>query len=282
MIKNRVRYKRLNLKKFLQILLLITPLANASKLAIIIDDIGYRNEDNAIYEMPQEVSVSIIPVSPYATERAEKAFAQQRDILIHQPMQPLSNIRIEDKALKLGMDKIQIQEIIEYARKRVPYAIGLNNHMGSAATANQQLMNYLMEILANEQLFFLDSKTNGRSVAEQTAKSFYIPALSRNIFLDDSNALNDVQKQFNSAVRYAQENELAILIGHPRKNSIKVLKQGIKNLPDDVELVKISSLWRNEKVKTPKPLIMFFEMKPAQTSTSNLNNVPLLRGVPKD
>ncbi|MBS9783219.1 MAG: divergent polysaccharide deacetylase family protein [Pasteurella sp.] len=282
MIKNRVRYKRLNLKKFLQILLLITPLANASKLAIVIDDIGYRNEDNAIYKMPLEVSVSIIPVSPYATERAEKAFAQQRDILIHQPMQPLSNIRIEDKALKLGMDKIQIQEIIEYARKRVPYAIGLNNHMGSAATANQQLMNYLMEILANEQLFFLDSKTNGRSVAEQTAKSFYIPALSRNIFLDDSNELNDVQRQFNSAVRYAQKNGLAILIGHPRKNSIKVLKQGIKNLPDDVELVKISSLWRNEKVKTPKPLIMFFEMKPAQTSTSNLNNVPLLRGVPKE
>ncbi len=282
MIKNNVIYKRLNFKKILQILLLITPLANASKLAVVIDDIGYRSEDNAIYEMPLEVSVSIIPVSPYATERAEKAFVQQRDILIHQPMQPLSNIKIEDKALKIGMEKIQIQETIDYARKRVPYAIGLNNHMGSAATANQQLMTYLMEILANEQLFFLDSKTNSQSVASQTAKSFYIPTLERHLFLDDNNSLEDVQHHFDLAVRYAQENELAILIGHPRKNSIKVLKQGIKNLPDDIELVKISSLWRNEKVKIPKPLIMFFEMKPAQTSTSNLNNVPLLRGVPKE
>ncbi len=275
-------YKRLNLKNILQILLLISPLATASKLAIVIDDIGYRSEDNAIYEMPQEVSVSIIPVSPYATNRAKKAFLQQRDILIHQPMQPLSNIRIEDKALKIGMEKKQVQETIEYARKRVPYAIGLNNHMGSAATADQQLMTYLMEILANEQLFFLDSKTNSQSVASQTAKSFYIPTLERHFFLDDSNTLSDVQAQFNSAVHYAQKNGLAILIGHPRKNSIKVLQQGTKNLPDDVKLVKISSLWRTEKVKTPKPLIMFFDVKPAQTSTSNLNYVPLLRGLPKE
>ncbi|MDG6882696.1 hypothetical protein A6A21_09265 [Phocoenobacter uteri] len=277
-----MKYKRLNFLRILQILLFISPLASASKLAIVIDDVGYRQEDYAIYDMPQEVTVSIIPVSPYATERAEKAFEQQRDVLIHQPMQPLSKIKIEDKALEVGMEKPQIQEIMDYARKRVPYAIGLNNHMGSAATADQQLMNYFMEILANEQLFFLDSKTNSKSVAAQTAKSFYIPTLERHVFLDDNNSLADVQRHFDLAVRYAQKNGLAILIGHPRKNSIKVLQQGIKNLPNDVELVKMSSLWRNEKVKISKPLIMFFEMKPAQTSTSNLNNVPLLRGVPKE
>ena len=66
------------------------------KLAIVIDDIGYHpKEDAEVLAMPKEISVAIIPAAPYAKIRNQEAKAQNHDILIHMPMHPFSNIKIE-------------------------------------------------------------------------------------------------------------------------------------------------------------------------------------------
>lgn len=126
------------------------------KLAIVIDDIGYRTkEDSAIYALPKEVSVAIIPNAPYATERAKKAYLQKRDILIHLPMQPKDKSKpIEADVLMVNDSQDEINQLIRTARRQVPYAIGLNNHMGSGATADRLTMTNLMQVLLKEQLFF--------------------------------------------------------------------------------------------------------------------------------
>lgn len=268
---------------FLLFLMLFSPLLQAGKLAIVIDDIGYRaQEDNAIYRLPKAIAVAIIPSAPMATSRAKQAFAEQRDVLIHLPMQP-QNLRqpLESHALRPGMSKEQISELIIYAREQVPHALGLNNHMGSLATTDQQLMLYLMTTLAEQKLFFLDSKTAGNSVAYQTAKQVGIPALERSIFLDDSDAYVDVERQFRLAISQARRQGVAIMIGHPRKNSIRVLQQGLANLPSDIELVSLSSLWRGEKFSPVQPFRLLFEL-PAPTSEPPFEAVPLLRGLPKE
>lgn len=252
----------------------------AGKLAIVIDDVGYRGDDLKIYAMPRALSVAIIPSSPYATERANKAFAQQRDVLIHQPMQPKGQHKIEPEALLIGMSAAQVAAKVDYAKKRVPHAIGMNNHMGSAATSDRTLMNHLMQKLAQEKLFFLDSRTIGSSVAEKVAKEHGVGALSRHIFLDDSDALADVQRQFQRAINYARKHGSAIAIGHPRKNTIAVLQHGIATLPKDIQLVSISSLWRKEKAVPVAPFILLFNDIPATTSQAPFEKVPLLRGVP--
>ncbi|WP_018651888.1 divergent polysaccharide deacetylase family protein [Actinobacillus capsulatus] len=268
---------------FLQSLLLITPLAHAGKLAIVIDDIGYRmKEDNAIYALPKEVSVAIIPVAPYATARAKKAYEQKRDVLIHLPMEPKNKQQpIESGALMIGTSEAKVAQLIQAARDQVPYAIGLNNHMGSGATADRTTMSHLMKVMEQQRLFFLDSKT-GPSVAAKVAREYGVKALERNLFLDDRDALSDVQRQFNAAIEYARKHGSAILIGHPRKNSVAVLEQGIANLPQDIQLVSMGSLWRNEMVVPERTLIMVFDNPPAPTSIAPFNAVPLLRGIPKD
>lgn len=276
-------FMRLLYALFLPILLIFTPAVDAAKLAIVIDDIGYRQtEDRAIYALPKEVSVAIIPVAPYATARAQQAYEQQRDVLIHLPMQPLKAQPIEAGALKIGMSQQQISDLIKTAREQIPYAIGLNNHMGSGATAHKQSMQYLMTALAEQQLFFLDSKTNGASVAYQTAQQAGVKALERHIFLDDSDQFADVARQFQAAIHYARKHGTAVMIGHPRKNSIAVLEAGIRDLPSDIELVSLSSLWREEQVIPEKPFILRFEIEPAPTSQAPYQSTPLLRGIPKD
>ena len=247
--------------------LLWLPVAYSAKLAIVIDDLGYHpKEDAQILALPKAVSVAIIPAAPYAKQRNQQAHQQGRDILIHMPMETVSKMKIEGGGLHLGMNQEEVNHRVQTAKKIVSHAIGMNNHMGSAATADVPLMTKLMTALRERHLFFLDSRTIGRSVAGKIAKAQGVLALDRHIFLDDSNDLADVQRQFRAAV--------------PRKNTIAVLQAGIINLPSDVQLVSMGSLWRNEKVIPPKPFIFLFSEAAAPTSVPPYENVPLLRGVP--
>lgn len=253
-----------------------------SKLAIVIDDIGYHSkEDAAIFAMPREISVAIIPAAPHARTRNQEAKSQGRDILIHMPMQPISAIKIEDGGLHLGMSAAQVNDRVNTAKNIVHDAIGMNNHMGSAATADVNLMTHLMNTLREKHLFFLDSRTIGKSVAGKVAKEQGVRSLDRHIFLDDSNELANVQHQFQAAIQYARKHGTAIAIGHPRPNTVAVLQAGINNLPEDIQLVGMSNLWRNEKVIPPKPFVLLFTEMPAPTSMEPFEPVGLLRGIPK-
>ncbi|HHF6009803.1 TPA: divergent polysaccharide deacetylase family protein [Haemophilus influenzae] len=253
-----------------------------SKLAIVIDDVGYHlKEDAAIFAMPREISVAIIPAAPHARARNQEAKSQGRDILIHMPMQPVSAVKIEDGGLRLGMSAAQVNDRVNTAKNIVRDAIGMNNHMGSAATADPQLMTYLMTALQEKHLFFLDSRTIGKSVAGKIAKEQGVRSLDRHIFLDDSNEFADVQRQFKAAIHYARKHGSAIAIGHPRPNTIAVLQAGLRNLPEDIQLVGMGNLWRNEKVIPPKPFILLFSEVPAPTSIEPFEPVGLLRGIPK-
>ncbi|HHF3546301.1 TPA: divergent polysaccharide deacetylase family protein [Haemophilus influenzae] len=253
-----------------------------SKLAIVIDDVGYHSkEDAAIFAMPREISVAIIPAAPYARARNQEAKSQGRDILIHMPMQPVSAVKIEDGGLHLGMSAAQVNDCVNTAKNIVRDAIGMNNHMGSAATADPQLMTYLMTALQEKHLFFLDSRTIGKSVAGKIAKEQGVRSLDRHIFLDDSNEFADVQRQFKAAIHYARKHGSAIAIGHPRANTIAVLQAGLNNLPEDIQLVGMGNLWRNEKVIPPKPFILLFSEVPAPTSIEPFEPVGVLRGIPK-
>ena len=253
-----------------------------NKLAIVIDDVGYHlKEDATIFAMPREISVAIIPAAPHARARNQEAKSQGRDILIHMPMQPMRAVKIEDGGLHLGMSATQVNNRVNTAKNIVNYAIGMNNHMGSAATADPQLMTYLMTALQERHLFFLDSRTIGKSVAGKIAKEQGVRSLDRHIFLDDSNELADVQHQFQVAIQYARKHGTAIAIGHPRPNTIAVLQAGLNNLPADIQLVGMGNLWRNEKVIPPKPFILLFTEMPAPTSMEPFEPVGLLRGIPK-
>lgn len=253
-----------------------------NKLAIVIDDVGYHSkEDAAIFAMPREISVAIIPAAPYARARNQEAKSQGRDILIHMPMQPVSAVKIEDGGLHLGMSEAQVNDRVNTAKNIVRDAIGMNNHMGSAATADPQLMTYLMTALQEKHLFFLDSRTIGKSVAGKIAKEQGVRSLDRHIFLDDSNEFADVQRQFKAAIHYARKHGSAIAIGHPRANTIAVLQAGLNNLPEDIQLVGMGNLWRNEKVIPPKPFILLFSEVPAPTSIEPFEPVGVLRGIPK-
>ncbi|MDH2324749.1 MULTISPECIES: divergent polysaccharide deacetylase family protein [Providencia] len=216
---------------------------SAAKLAIVIDDFGYRvKEDNQILALPAAVTIAILPSSPHGREVAEKAHQQGRDILIHMPMKPLSNQPLEKDTLSPSMSAEDIDQLIKNAIKRVPYAKGMNNHMGSEMTSSLPGMRNVMHSLSQSNLFFLDSVTIGNTQVKNAAKEYGVPTLRRHIFIDNHQSEEETRSQLNKAVAYARKHGSAVAIGHPHPSTVRALQKYLPQLPADIELVAVSSL----------------------------------------
>lgn len=217
--------------------------AFAGKLAIVIDDFGYRpQQENQVLALPANVSVAVLPNAPHAREMAVKAHNQGHEVLIHLPMAPLSKQPLEKDTLRPEMSSSEIERIIRDAVNNVPHAVGLNNHMGSAMTSNLLGMQKVIQALEQYNLYFLDSMTIGNSQAMRAANGSRVKVIKRKVFLDDSQKEADIRVQFNRAIQVARRDGSAIAIGHPHPSTVRVLQQMVYNLPADITLVRPSSL----------------------------------------
>ena len=226
----------------------------AGKLAIVIDDFGYRpHYENQVLAMPAQISVAVLPNAPHAREMATKAHNSGHEVLIHLPMAPLSKQPLEKDTLRPEMSSDEIERIIREAVDKVPYAVGLNNHMGSAMTSSLFGMQKVMQALERYDLYFLDSMTIGNSQAMRAASGTGVKVIKRKVFLDDTQNEADIRRQFNRAIDLARRNGSAIAIGHPHPSTVRVLQQMVYNLPADITLVRPGSLLNEPQVDTSTP-----------------------------
>lgn len=226
----------------------------AGKLAIVIDDFGYRpHYENQVLAMPSEISVAVLPNAPHAREMATKAHNSGHEVLIHLPMAPLSKQPLEKDTLRPEMSSDEIERIIREAVGKVPFAVGLNNHMGSAMTSSLFGMQKVMQALGRYDLYFLDSMTIGNSQAMRAASGTGVKVIKRKVFLDDTQNEADIRRQFTRAIDLARRNGSAIAIGHPHPSTVRVLQQMVYHLPADITLVRPSSLLNEPQVDTSTP-----------------------------
>lgn len=240
----------------LSLLLLMTAQATAGNIALVMDDIGYDEEDGDIFRFPKAVNVSIIPDAPLADVRHAQAKAQGRDILIHLPMEAISYQKLEPHHIRAGMSEKEVNNVMDFARKTLPAAIGLNNHMGSKATADRATMTHLMKALKKHQLHFLDSRTTHKTVAADVAKQVGLSVQSRHIFLD--NTPEEVSRQWAKAIQFARKHGTAVIIAHPRPHTLAVLKRELTRLPKDIHLVPMHQLWQGENQVKSLPFNTLF------------------------
>ncbi|HEY2455016.1 MAG TPA: divergent polysaccharide deacetylase family protein [Scandinavium sp.] len=235
------------------VLAVISP-AHAGKLSIVIDDFGYRpQQENQVLALPNAISVAVLPNAPHAREMATKAHNGGHEVLIHLPMAPLSKQPLEKDTLRPDMSSDEIDRIVREAVGKVPYAVGLNNHMGSAMTSSLFGMQKVMQTLSHYNFYFLDSMTIGNSQSMRAAVGTNVKVIKRRVFLDDTQNEADIRVQFNRAIQLARKNGSAIAIGHPHPTTVRVLQQMVYNLPPDITLVRPSSLLNEPQTDTSTP-----------------------------
>lgn len=216
-----------------------TPEPNPPRIAIIIDDLGYRSaDDRRVMDLPREVAVAIIPHSPLAADLARTAHSQAREILLHLPMQSEAELELGDAGHpnSLGIDttRSEFTRSFRASLSSVPFVSGVNNHMGSVLTRHPGHMGWLMEELrCHALLYFVDSYTTPKSVAYSTARERGVPAVRRDVFLDADLRRDSVHEAFARLKRVARRNGVALAIGHPHPETIAALRELLPSLAEE-------------------------------------------------
>lgn len=211
-------------------------------MVIIIDDLGhslYRGK-KAI-DLPGNITYAVIPFTNFARELAERAHDHGKEVMVHAPMSTVDNDPLGTGGLTANLSRGEFNSRLNDALDDVPHAQGINNHMGSDLTQRRMQMGWLMQELRWQDLYFVDSRTSGRSVAAAVATEFNVPNLSREIFLDNELDTAAIARQFRQAVARSKKYGQAVVIGHPHPETIAYLKSALPALRDEgIELVTVS------------------------------------------
>lgn len=209
-----------------------------NKVAIIIDDMGYSLEAiDTISSLGRPVTVAIIPYSPLALETATICKENHLEVILHLPLESINNDEGNHTKgmIYSGMSDEDVIKTVKKDLSQVPFIQGVNNHMGSKVTANSRLMKIILILLKERNLFFIDSRTTGSSVAYNTAQSLGIPSAYRHVFLDGELDADYIKGQLLQLFEQAQRNGFALGICHPSEETFKVLKEHF-HLVDDYNL----------------------------------------------
>lgn len=220
--------------------------AEAPRVAIIIDDLGYHlaNGRRAI-GLPGPISFSILPGTPRARVLAEHAHELGKDILLHLPLQAhKGDDHREPAEIRIDMSRARVSDVIDEALASVPHVIGINSHRGSLLTRHPGHMQWLMEeILEHGNLFFIDSYTHHDSVALQIAHENGVNATKRDVFLDPDPSPETVAREFERMKALARDQGQVIAIGHPHPATLELLERELPRLAEEgFELVSVREL----------------------------------------
>jgi uncharacterized protein len=190
-------------------------------MAVIIDDAGYSlSELQAFLDLPIPLTVAVLPGLPHSTEAARRVIASGKDLILHGPMEPDGGENPGPGVILTGMAPDQIRAMLDQDFASVPGAIGMNNHMGSKATADEAVMRVVLAYLKEHGKLFVDSRTTAETAGPRAAQALGMPILQRNIFLDDDTREEQITSWFGKAADEARARGTVVAIGHVQNRAV--------------------------------------------------------------
>lgn len=198
-------------------------------IAIVIDDIGpnRRNSLRAV-ELPAPLTMSVLPYASDLETLVARARANGHEIMVHLPMEAERGDKNPGPgALEIGQGEAKILKRMRWNLERFAGYVGINNHMGSRFTADREAMAVVMDEVARRGLLYLDSRTTPRSVGGKLARASHVPAIDRDVFLDNVPDREAIARQLALLEKIAEKHGAAVAIGHPYDATLETLAHWI-------------------------------------------------------
>ena len=212
-----------------------------AKLVLIIDDVATFEHASMIKSLGLKITPSIFPATKTHPDTPNIARSFEF-YMIHLPMQAKHFDSPEIGTLTINESFESMHEKIKKIRRDFPRAKYTNNHTGSRFTSDYDAMDKAYRALIEQGFIFVDSKTIAQTAVARAAKKYNQPYISRDIFLDDDPSAAAVRRELVAAVNLAKKRGYAIAIGHPKKNTIAVIKASKNNILKDVEVVYLKDI----------------------------------------
>jgi hypothetical protein len=106
-----------------------------------------------------------------------------------------------------------------------------------------------MADLEKRHVFFLDSRTTPRSIAEQVAREHHLPTTHRDVFIDYAETAESVAHELDRTESVARKTGSAIAIGHPKDVTLASLETWLTTLEaKGFQIVPLSTVieYRNQ------------------------------------
>ena len=208
------------------------PKKHRGDIVLILDDVGFdRQPVDGAMRIDPNINFAVVPNGHSTRADAETLHAHGFEVLCHLPMEPDDYPRRSagPGAVMTSMSDGEIAAATVANVRAVPFARGVNNHMGSRATADRRVMTDVLGALPKG-MYFIDSRTTSQSVAEGIAKSMGIPTNARNVFLDNVQSEAAIRHQLAELTALANEHGVAVAIGHMYPVTVKVLTEDAPKL----------------------------------------------------
>lgn len=221
------------------------------RIAIVLDDFGQRSWNGNLVErfcaLPWPLTLAILPNEGRVAEVVAIANRHGHEALLHLPMEPMAYPEEDpgDGAIFVRQDGATIRALLRQALREVPGVAGVNNHMGSRATADSRVMEEILGELKALDLFFLDSRTSAESLGYAMASAMGVPAARRDLFIDPVDEVAAVEDRLWALAALACDQGEAIGIGHDREQTLLALQAVLPRLESrGHQLVPVSQLVR--------------------------------------
>lgn len=224
----------------------LPPTEKLGRLALVIDDFGLTMAGvTDLMALDQPLTFAVLPYHPYSATIARQAADAGKEVLLHLPLESTGGERAERTTIITTLTEAQIKTRTREALGALPRIIGVNNHQGSKATADVRVMQAVLAVLREQDMFFLDSRTSAGSIAYRTAKNMGLPAAENDHFIDNSADVETIKHELRTAGRLAISQGEAVAIGHIRPHTVTAIREMLPELEHmGVKLVFVSELAR--------------------------------------
>ena len=215
------------------------------RLALVIDDCGYEIEPlRKMLALKRNFTFAIIPERPYSKESLQLIKQAGCEPILHLPMEPLDKAQQSEKrTVEVGMTDEAIKNLTREYIEQLPGIVGVNNHQGSRATADERVMKATLSVIKAKGLFFVDSNTQPKTVAHKIASNMGIRTNINRAFLDGQADVDYIKTRLRQAGKSAVDNGSYIAICHVRPKTAIALVEVIDELENmGVEFVFVSTL----------------------------------------
>jgi len=202
------------------------------EIVLILDDVGFDHQPlSQAMTIDPNVNFAILPNARRSAEFAATLHGRGFELLCHLPMEPEGFPRISpgDGAVLTSMTDAEIASATRANVGAIRFARGVNNHMGSRATADRRVITDVLGALPKG-MYFIDSRTTGSSIAGPLARSMRVKTASRNVFLDDVQDAAAIRRQLDVLAQTASSRGVAVGIGHMYPSTVQVLKEDAPKL----------------------------------------------------
>ncbi len=182
---------------------------------VVLDDAGYDLDQlRPFLDVPGDLAIAVLPQLPDSREAARMVHNAGKTVMLHLPMEPVGGADPGPGAILMEMSEQEITDLVRANLASVPGAVGVNNHMGSRATADERVMETVIREVDRHGLFFVDSRTSAETVGALVASRLGVAHAERHVFLDNDRDRDSLIAVLRTVVDRAATQETVVAIGH--------------------------------------------------------------------